>query len=107
MGGPEGPVRSCATLFLCGDVMTGRGVDQIPPHPSNSQLFEPYVSSARTYVELAEKAHGRIARPVSYAYIWGDAIDEIACQQPDARIINLKSAVTASADACQNKGIHY
>jgi poly-gamma-glutamate synthesis protein (capsule biosynthesis protein) len=30
------------TLFLCGDVMTGRGVDQILPHPSKPELHEPY-----------------------------------------------------------------
>ena len=29
------------TLFLCGDVMTGRGVDQILAHPSGHQIFEP------------------------------------------------------------------
>ena len=29
-------------LFLCGDVMTGRGADQILPHPSG-QIFEPWV----------------------------------------------------------------
>jgi len=23
------------TLFLCGDVMTGRGIDQVLPHPGN------------------------------------------------------------------------
>jgi len=23
------------TLFLCGDVMTGRGVDQVLPHPGD------------------------------------------------------------------------
>jgi len=23
------------TLFLCGDVMTGRGIDQVLPHPSD------------------------------------------------------------------------
>ena len=33
------------TLFLCGDVMTGRGIDQILPHPSNPKLYEPYVRS--------------------------------------------------------------
>jgi poly-gamma-glutamate synthesis protein (capsule biosynthesis protein) len=27
------------TLFLCGDVMTGRGIDQALPHPSRPQLF--------------------------------------------------------------------
>ena len=30
-------------LFLCGDVMTGRGVDQLLPHPVPPHLFEAYV----------------------------------------------------------------
>ena len=38
------------TLFLCGDVMTGRGVDQILPHPSDPALQEPFVADAREYV---------------------------------------------------------
>ncbi|GMQ87881.1 MAG: hypothetical protein BMS9Abin08_1093 [Gammaproteobacteria bacterium] len=29
------------SLFLCGDVMTGRGVDQALPHPGDPQLYEP------------------------------------------------------------------
>ena len=58
------------TLFLCGDVMTGRGVDQILPHPSGRQTFEPYVQDAREYVEVAESRHGPIAKPVSGCYIW-------------------------------------
>ena len=33
-------------LFLCGDVMTGRGIDQVLPHPGEPQLFEPYMRSA-------------------------------------------------------------
>jgi len=49
-------------LFLCGDVMTGRGIDQILPHASAPDLYEPYVSSACEYVELAERAHGRIGK---------------------------------------------
>ena len=44
------------TLFLCGDVMTGRGIDQILPHPGNPRLFESYVRSAQDYIALAE--HG-------------------------------------------------
>jgi len=52
------------TLFLCGDVMTGRGVDQVLPHPSLPRLYEPYAGSALEYVELAERANGRIRRPV-------------------------------------------
>ena len=31
------------TLFLCGDVMTGRGIDQILAEPSDPAIHEPYV----------------------------------------------------------------
>ena len=41
-------------LCLTGDVMTGRGVDQILPAPGDPRLWERYVDDARTYVELAE-----------------------------------------------------
>ncbi len=34
------------TIFFCGDVMTGRGIDQILPHPSDPILYEPYVKNA-------------------------------------------------------------
>ncbi len=51
-----------ATLFVCGDVMTGRGVDQVLPRSCPPQLFEPYVRSALDYVALAERAHGRGSR---------------------------------------------
>ncbi|HEX5285407.1 MAG TPA: hypothetical protein VFW43_00615, partial [Polaromonas sp.] len=34
--------------------MTGRGVDQILPHPCKPNLYEPYVRSALDYVQLAE-----------------------------------------------------
>src|SRR5437762_4321322 len=64
-------------LFLCGDVMTGRGFDQALPHPVNPVLYEPYVRDAREYVQLAEKAHGSIPRPLSFDYIWGDALKEL------------------------------
>ena len=64
-------------LFLCGDVMTGRGVDQALSHPVNPVLYEPYVRDAREYVHLAEKAHGSIPRPLSFDYIWGDALQEL------------------------------
>ena len=29
-------------LFLCGDVMTGRGIDQVLPHPCDPALYEDY-----------------------------------------------------------------
>ncbi len=60
-------------LFLCGDVMTGRGVDQVLPFPGEPRLCEPYVTSAVEYVRLAERMNGPIPRPVDFAYVWGDA----------------------------------
>jgi poly-gamma-glutamate capsule biosynthesis protein CapA/YwtB (metallophosphatase superfamily) len=96
-----------ATLFLCGDVMTGRGIDQILPHPCPPGIQEPYVRDARDYVALAEDANGSISRPVSPAYIWGDALEELERFVPDARIINLETSVTTSDDFWPGKGIHY
>jgi poly-gamma-glutamate synthesis protein (capsule biosynthesis protein) len=95
------------TLFLCGDVMTGRGLDQILPHPSAPHLFEPHVRSAQGYVELAEAATGPIARPVDFTYVWGDTLSELERLRPEARIINLETAITTSEDAWPDKGIHY
>lgn len=95
------------TLFLCGDVMTGRGVDQILPHPSGHQIFEPYVQDAHEYVELAESRNGPIAKPVTAAYIWGDALAELARVAPDVRIINLETSITTSEDYWRGKGINY
>ncbi len=86
------------TLFLCGDVMTGRGIDQIPPFPCDPAIHEPYMQSAPEYVELAETVHGRIPAPVDFGYIWGDAPDILDQTAPDARTINQETAVTVSDD---------
>jgi poly-gamma-glutamate capsule biosynthesis protein CapA/YwtB (metallophosphatase superfamily) len=76
------------TVFLSGDVMTGRGIDQILAYPSPPELQESYVRDAREYVELAEQANGPIVRLVDFPYIWGDALAELERVSPDARIIN-------------------
>ena len=62
-------------LFLCGDVMLGRGVDQILAHPSEPRLQEELVHDARDYVRLAEEVNGPIPRQVGAGYVWGDALD--------------------------------
>jgi poly-gamma-glutamate synthesis protein (capsule biosynthesis protein) len=95
------------TLFLCGDVMTGRGIDQILPHPGRPELHEAYVASAREYVALAERASGPIPRRADFAYIWGDALAELDRMNVDARIVNLETSVTVSDEAWPGKGIHY
>ena len=101
------PPSTAITLFLCGDVMTGRGIDQILPYPGKPRLFEACVRSALGYVKLAEAANGPIGRPVDFAYVWGDALAALARMVPDCRIVNLETAVTASDDAWPGKGIHY
>jgi poly-gamma-glutamate synthesis protein (capsule biosynthesis protein) len=99
---PTAPVR----LFLCGDVMTGRGIDQVLPHPSAPQLYEPWVSSAQDYVRLAERRNGPIRRPVGFAELWGEALRAWSDHRPDLRIVNLETSVTTSDDYLP-KGINY
>lgn len=91
---------------MCGDVMTGRGIDQILPYPSAPRIYEPYVRDAREYVELAEDANGPIPKPVDYPDIWGEALDFLARMAPDARVVNLETAITICDDYWR-KGINY
>jgi poly-gamma-glutamate synthesis protein (capsule biosynthesis protein) len=94
------------TLFLCGDVMLGRGIDQVLPHPSNPELYELYVHNAWRYVELAEQVNGPINEPVAPAYIWGDTLTVLNSIRPDLKIINLETSITTS-DEYWPKGINY
>jgi poly-gamma-glutamate synthesis protein (capsule biosynthesis protein) len=100
-------LRLLMRLFLCGDVMTGRGIDQALPHPVNPVLYEPYVRDAREYVHLAEKAHGSIPRPLSFDYIWGDALEGLERAEVDFRLVNLETAITSSETPWIGKAIHY
>lgn len=94
------------TIFMCGDVMTGRGIDQILPYPSDPIIHEPFMKSARGYLKIAEEVNGPIPKPVNWSYIWGDALTELEIAAPDLRIINLETAVTRSDDYMK-KGINY
>lgn len=102
----EPRVNDRLRLFLCGDVMLGRGVDQILAHPGDPTLHEHYLRSALDYVRLAERANGSIDRPVDDAYVWGDALAEFERHRPDLRIVNLETAVTTRGTALP-KGINY
>jgi poly-gamma-glutamate synthesis protein (capsule biosynthesis protein) len=93
-------------LFLCGDVMLGRGVDQIMARACDPRLYESYADSAMDYVRLAEEAHGPIPRHVDPSYVWGAALDEFDRMRPAARIVNLETSVTRSEE-CEPKGINY
>lgn len=95
------------TVLLCGDVMLGRGVDQILPHPGDPALAELAVADARTYVKLAERVSGPIPRPVGFSWPWGEALgllDELA---PDVRVVNLETSITADGEFARGKAVHY
>lgn len=94
-------------LLLAGDVMGGRGIDQILPQPLPPQLYEPWVGDAREYVRLAELASGPIERPASLDYPWGEALAELARLAPQRRIVNLETALTSASRPWPGKGIHY
>ncbi len=94
-------------LFLCGDLMTGRGIDQVLPHPGDPRLYEASVKSATEYVKLARMANGPIPQPVSFSYIWGRALQEFERVAPDVKIINLETSVTTSDDYWQGKAVNY
>jgi poly-gamma-glutamate capsule biosynthesis protein CapA/YwtB (metallophosphatase superfamily) len=94
-------------LFLGGDVMTGRGIDQILLQPSAPALHEPYILDARDYVGLAEKVHGPLPRRADPSYVWGDALQLLDQYGPDVRIVNLETAITTKDDYWLGKGINY
>lgn len=96
------PIR----LFLCGDVMLGRGIDCILPHPGNPALHEEFTTSALDYVSLAERKHGPIPKPVDYDYVWGEALGDLEREKVAARIVNLETSITVSGDFVP-KGINY
>ena len=105
-GNPALAPTNAIRLFLCGDVMTGRGIDQVLPHPCDPLLRESHMTSALGYVELAERANGLIPRRVPFSYVWGAALDELDRAAPDLRIINLETSITRN-DEFASKGINY
>lgn len=100
-------IQNAITIFMSGDVMTGRGIDQILPHPGDPTIYESYLKSAQGYVKIAEEVNGPIDYPVGFSYVWGDALQEMDRVSPNVRIINLETSVTKSNDYWKGKGINY
>ena len=103
---PRGGGQAPVTLFVCGDVMPGRGIDQILAHPSDPVLYEDYVRDARDYVALAERADGPIPRHVDTDYVWGEALAQWQARRPALRIVNLETSITRHGRPWP-KGINY
>jgi poly-gamma-glutamate synthesis protein (capsule biosynthesis protein) len=94
-------------LVLAGDVMTGRGIDQVLRQPSEPTLYESFVRDARDYVRLAEDVNGSIGRGLADNALWGLALTHLRRLDPQCFIVNLETAVTRSDLAWPGKGIHY
>ncbi|WP_245583694.1 CapA family protein [Salinimicrobium xinjiangense] len=94
-------------LFLAGDVMTGRGIDQALRYSVEPVLYESYVKDARDYLFLAERKNGDLNVPVSYRYIWGDALKIWRERDPHLKLINLETSITTNDEPWPQKGIHY
>lgn len=94
-------------LFLAGDVMTGRGVDQILPSSVDPELHEPFIQNARRYVTIAEKKHGPINAPVQYEYMWKGPSKVLNRMNPEFTMVNLETAITKNDDHLPNKRVHY
>jgi len=101
------PADGTLTLLLCGDVMLGRGIDQVLAHPGDPTLWEAYVRDARGYVELADAASGPVPRPVPDTWPWGDALADLVGDDRAVRVLNLETGITRSPDVAPGKGIHY
>jgi poly-gamma-glutamate synthesis protein (capsule biosynthesis protein) len=99
----ERPIR----IFLAGDVMLGRGIDQVLPNPGSPVLHEDYVRDATRYVSLAERRNGRLPDSIDYRYVWGGALEILEAEQPDLRVVNLETSITTSDAYWAAKGIHY
>jgi poly-gamma-glutamate capsule biosynthesis protein CapA/YwtB (metallophosphatase superfamily) len=94
-------------IFLTGDVMTGRAIDQLLPHPGDPTLRESVVSDARTYIRLAEQTNGPIPAPIDFAWPWGEALAIVDQFAPDIRLINLETSITAGGEFARGKAVHY
>ncbi|KAJ1631228.1 capsule synthesis protein, capa [Pavlovales sp. CCMP2436] len=94
-------------VFLCGDVMLGRGIDQVMQLSCDPVLYESHMRSALGYVRIAEEANGPIPRKMDSVYVWGDFLEVLERVAPDVRIINLETAVSESDEYWEGKGINY
>jgi poly-gamma-glutamate capsule biosynthesis protein CapA/YwtB (metallophosphatase superfamily) len=94
-------------IFLTGDVMTGRAIDQLLPHPGDPTLRESVVSDARTYIRLAEQTNGPIPAPIDFAWPWGEALEIVEHFAPDVRLLNLETSITAGSEFARGKAVHY
>jgi poly-gamma-glutamate synthesis protein (capsule biosynthesis protein) len=94
--------------MLGGDVMLGRGIDQILPYPGDPTLYESWrnVFSAKLFVQLAARKNGALPTARGIDYVWGDALRDFEHFAPDLRLANLETAITMRGRP-KAKRLHY
>ncbi|MFE8034107.1 CapA family protein [Thiohalocapsa marina] len=85
-------------LFLAGDVMLGRAIDQLFIRHHPDILDKDDYKPAWLYQHLSEAIHGALSRPVAYASIWGPLPELLDAADTDLRLLNLETAITTSDD---------
>jgi len=85
-------------LFLGGDVMTGRGIDQLFAVHNGDDFGKPDHVPAQQYLDWSAALHGAEMRPVRHDYVWGAALGVLDLAAPDFRLVNLETAITTSDD---------
>ncbi|MEJ8568648.1 CapA family protein [Elongatibacter sediminis] len=101
------PGEQPLTLFLAGDVMTGRGLDQALPYSVDPRLYEARAQSALHYLRLAEEANGSLPLPLDFAWPWGDALAVLDEVRPALRWVNLETTITNRGAPDPGKEVHY
>ncbi len=94
-------------LFLGGDVMLGRGVDQIMKYKGDPELKESFIKDARYYVPDEMKKFTQPGNFVLDNYIWNDLLKDPNFLESDLKIVNLETSVTESDEYDLQKEIHY
>lgn len=87
------------TLCLCGDVMTARGIDPLLP----AELGTPEEVRVKAALDYVRDAATSLPRAVCFEYPWGDALALLRREQPDLRLINLATTITASTDSLASR----
>eukprot|EP01084_Bolivina_argentea_P282692 483955_1 len=96
-------------IFLTGDIMIGRGVDQILRYPSDPSLAYT-TKTAKFYITKAEEINGKFPSYETTSkneYIWGDLMQSLNHYNPDVKLINLETTITTSNDYFPERAVHY
>lgn len=91
-------------IAMAGDLILGRGIDQILPAHTNSttpavctpraKVVYDCFDDTRKYVEAAVNKSGPLPEHRGYEYPWGISLEDMDSKEPDVRIFNLETAVS-------------